>query len=125
MRRLVLLVALGPLLLPSAAQPGDKKDDGVSVDKDKRLIKIDAKIANGLLKNPYQLEATFAAAGQGLGDNSDVKIHGVNVGRQLHRNRDGDKRRADSYGELRDHGNGAGLQLVGNHSRPNLARPVG
>src|SRR5207302_9666 len=33
---------------------------------------------------PYQLDATFAAAGQGLTDNSDVKIHGVNVGRVKH-----------------------------------------
>jgi phospholipid/cholesterol/gamma-HCH transport system substrate-binding protein len=47
-------------------------------------VVLGAKIANGLLKNPYQLEATFAAAGQGLGDNSDVKIHGVNIGRVKH-----------------------------------------
>lgn len=47
-------------------------------------VVIGAKVANGLLKNPYQLNATFAAAGQGLGDNSDVKIHGVNVGKVKH-----------------------------------------
>ncbi len=45
---------------------------------------LGAKIANGLLKNPYQLEATFAAAGQGLGDNSDVKVRGVNIGKVKH-----------------------------------------
>jgi phospholipid/cholesterol/gamma-HCH transport system substrate-binding protein len=42
---------------------------------------IGAKIANGLLKDRYQLNATFAAAGQGLKDGSDVKVHGVNIGR--------------------------------------------
>lgn len=42
---------------------------------------LGAKIANGLFENAYQLNATFAAAGQGLTDNSDVKIHGVNIGR--------------------------------------------
>ena len=42
---------------------------------------IGAKVANGLFENPYQLNATFAAAGQGLTDNSDVKIRGVNIGR--------------------------------------------
>jgi phospholipid/cholesterol/gamma-HCH transport system substrate-binding protein len=47
-------------------------------------VVLGAKIANGLLKNAYQLNATFAAAGQGLSDNSDVKIHGVNVGRVKH-----------------------------------------
>ncbi|HZN12870.1 MAG TPA: MlaD family protein [Acidimicrobiales bacterium] len=44
-------------------------------------VVIGAKIANGLLKDHYQLNATFAAAGQGLKDGSDVKIHGVNIGR--------------------------------------------
>jgi phospholipid/cholesterol/gamma-HCH transport system substrate-binding protein len=47
-------------------------------------VVLGAKIANGLLKNPYQLNASFAAAGQGLTDSSDVKIHGVNVGRVKH-----------------------------------------
>lgn len=44
-------------------------------------VVMGAKIANGLLKDRYQLEATFAAAGQGLKSQSDVKIHGVNIGR--------------------------------------------
>jgi phospholipid/cholesterol/gamma-HCH transport system substrate-binding protein len=47
-------------------------------------VVLGAKVANGLLKHPYQLQATFAAAGQGLADNSDVKIHGVNVGKVKH-----------------------------------------
>jgi phospholipid/cholesterol/gamma-HCH transport system substrate-binding protein len=44
-------------------------------------VVMGAKIANGLLKDRYQIEGTFAAAGQGLKDGSDVKIHGVNIGR--------------------------------------------
>ena len=47
-------------------------------------VVIGAKVANGLFENPYQLNATFAAAGQGLTDNSDVKVHGVNIGRVKH-----------------------------------------
>ena len=38
-------------------------------------------VANGALRDVYQLEASFAAAGQGLIQQSDVKIHGVNIGR--------------------------------------------
>jgi phospholipid/cholesterol/gamma-HCH transport system substrate-binding protein len=47
-------------------------------------VVLGAKISNGLLKNAYQIEATFVAAGQGLKDTSDVKIHGVNIGRVKH-----------------------------------------
>jgi phospholipid/cholesterol/gamma-HCH transport system substrate-binding protein len=39
------------------------------------------KVAVGALKPRYQLEALFSAAGQGLQSESDVKIHGVDVGR--------------------------------------------
>jgi hypothetical protein len=45
MRRSFLALLAGLLLIPGAAQSQDKKDAGVSVDKAKRLIKIDAKIA--------------------------------------------------------------------------------
>jgi hypothetical protein len=45
MRRSFLALVAGLLFIPGAAQSQDKKDDGVSVDKQKRLIKIDAKIA--------------------------------------------------------------------------------
>lgn len=38
-------------------------------------------VANGALRDTYQLNASFAAAGQGLMQQSDVKIHGVNIGR--------------------------------------------
>ena len=38
-------------------------------------------VANGALRDVYQLEGSFAAAGQGLIQQSDVKIHGVNIGR--------------------------------------------
>jgi phospholipid/cholesterol/gamma-HCH transport system substrate-binding protein len=38
-------------------------------------------VANGALRNVYRLNASFAAAGQGLLQQSDVKIHGVNIGR--------------------------------------------
>jgi phospholipid/cholesterol/gamma-HCH transport system substrate-binding protein len=39
------------------------------------------KIAAGSLRDVYQVHASFAAAGQGLIQQSDVKIHGVNIGR--------------------------------------------
>src|SRR5712691_11300070 len=45
---IALVFALGPALTPSAAQPGDKS--GVTIDKDKRLVKIDAKIAQRKLE---------------------------------------------------------------------------
>ncbi|MDQ1375767.1 MAG: phospholipid/cholesterol/gamma-HCH transport system substrate-binding protein [Actinomycetota bacterium] len=38
-------------------------------------------VANGALRNVYHLNASFTAAGQGLIQQSDVKIHGVNIGR--------------------------------------------
>ena len=38
-------------------------------------------VANGALRDSYKLNASFAAAGQGLLQQSDVKIHGVNIGR--------------------------------------------
>jgi phospholipid/cholesterol/gamma-HCH transport system substrate-binding protein len=37
--------------------------------------------ANGALRDVYHLDASFASAGQGLISQSDVKIHGVNIGR--------------------------------------------
>jgi phospholipid/cholesterol/gamma-HCH transport system substrate-binding protein len=37
--------------------------------------------ANGSLRDVYHLNASFAAAGQGLITSSDVKVHGVNIGR--------------------------------------------
>ena len=37
--------------------------------------------ANGALRDVYHLNASFASAGQGLITQSDVKIHGVNIGR--------------------------------------------
>ena len=37
--------------------------------------------ANGAFRDVYHLDASFAAAGQGLMTQSDVKIHGVNIGR--------------------------------------------
>ena len=39
------------------------------------------KVAVGALEPRYQLEASFASAGQGLQSLSDVKIHGVTIGR--------------------------------------------
>ncbi|HVF75769.1 MAG TPA: MlaD family protein [Acidimicrobiales bacterium] len=39
------------------------------------------KVAVGALKPRYQLEALFSAAGQGLQSESDVKVHGVDIGR--------------------------------------------
>lgn len=38
-------------------------------------------VANGALRDVYHLNASFTAAGQGLLQQSDVKIHGVNIGR--------------------------------------------
>jgi phospholipid/cholesterol/gamma-HCH transport system substrate-binding protein len=38
-------------------------------------------VGNGALKSRYQLVATFTAAGQGLQARSDVKVHGVDIGR--------------------------------------------
>jgi phospholipid/cholesterol/gamma-HCH transport system substrate-binding protein len=37
--------------------------------------------ANGSLRDVYHLDASFASAGQGLISQSDVKVHGVNIGR--------------------------------------------
>ena len=42
---------------------------------------LGVKWADGAFKPVYQIEGVFAAAGQGLIQDSDVKIHGVNVGR--------------------------------------------
>ncbi|MDX6232476.1 MAG: phospholipid/cholesterol/gamma-HCH transport system substrate-binding protein, partial [Nocardioidaceae bacterium] len=36
---------------------------------------------NGSLRDVYHLDASFASAGQGLITQSDVKVHGVNIGR--------------------------------------------
>jgi phospholipid/cholesterol/gamma-HCH transport system substrate-binding protein len=44
-------------------------------------VTFGVEVANGALKAKYQLTATFTAAGQGLQSRSDVKIHGVNIGR--------------------------------------------
>src|SRR3954452_18711200 len=44
-------------------------------------VTFGVEVANGALKAKYQLSATFTAAGQGLQSRSDVKIHGVNIGR--------------------------------------------
>ncbi|MEY2569300.1 MAG: phospholipid/cholesterol/gamma-HCH transport system substrate-binding protein [Actinomycetota bacterium] len=38
-------------------------------------------VSNGALRDVYHLNASFTAAGQGLIQQSDVKIHGVNIGR--------------------------------------------
>lgn len=38
-------------------------------------------VANGALRDVYDLDASFSSAGQGLIQQSDVKIHGVNIGR--------------------------------------------
>jgi phospholipid/cholesterol/gamma-HCH transport system substrate-binding protein len=38
-------------------------------------------VANGALDDVYHLNASFTAAGQGLLQESDVKIHGVNIGK--------------------------------------------
>ncbi|MEY2475208.1 MAG: phospholipid/cholesterol/gamma-HCH transport system substrate-binding protein [Actinomycetota bacterium] len=37
--------------------------------------------ANGSLRDVYHLDASFTSAGQGLISQSDVKVHGVNIGR--------------------------------------------
>lgn len=42
---------------------------------------LGVKVATGALKPRYQVEATFDTAGQGLQRDSDVKVHGVNIGR--------------------------------------------
>jgi phospholipid/cholesterol/gamma-HCH transport system substrate-binding protein len=39
------------------------------------------RVATGALAPRYQVEASFAAAGQGLQRDSDVKVHGVDIGR--------------------------------------------
>ncbi|HVE95156.1 MAG TPA: MlaD family protein [Acidimicrobiales bacterium] len=44
-------------------------------------VTLGAKIAYGALRPTYEVTGTFSAAGQGLISGSDVKIHGVNVGR--------------------------------------------
>src|SRR5262249_29971097 len=59
MRRIVLTLALSILFIPAPGRSQDKKSDGVSVDKEKRLIKIDAKIAPRkipTLKEIYPIE---------------------------------------------------------------------
>ncbi len=45
MRRIVLTLALTIVFIPGAGRSQQKEDAGVAVDKQKRLIKIDAKIA--------------------------------------------------------------------------------
>ena len=42
---------------------------------------LGVKWADGAFRDVYQLEGVFAAAGQGLIEDSNVKIHGVNIGR--------------------------------------------
>ena len=42
---------------------------------------VGIKISSGALDPKYQVNATFTAAGQGLQSGSDVKIHGVDVGK--------------------------------------------
>jgi phospholipid/cholesterol/gamma-HCH transport system substrate-binding protein len=44
------------------------------------LVVTGVKVATGTLKPRYQLTASFGAAGQGLQRDSDIKIHGVDVG---------------------------------------------
>ncbi|MER3453466.1 MAG: hypothetical protein C4344_07540, partial [Acidimicrobiia bacterium] len=44
-------------------------------------VVLGVKVATGTLRPVYHLRATFSAAGQGLIRDSDVKIHGVNIGR--------------------------------------------
>jgi phospholipid/cholesterol/gamma-HCH transport system substrate-binding protein len=44
------------------------------------LISVGVKAAFGAFRGGYKIEASFAAAGQGLISGSDVKIRGVNVG---------------------------------------------
>ena len=45
------------------------------------LVVFGVRATNGALKPRYQLRATFSSAGQGLLPGSDVKIHGVNIGK--------------------------------------------
>jgi phospholipid/cholesterol/gamma-HCH transport system substrate-binding protein len=45
------------------------------------LITFGVKAANGALRPRYHLMASFTSAGQGLISGSDVKIHGVNIGK--------------------------------------------
>lgn len=42
---------------------------------------LGVKVATGALEPRYQVEAVFDTAGQGLQRDSDVKVHGVNIGR--------------------------------------------
>ena len=44
------------------------------------LVVFGVRAANGALEPRYQVMASFSAAGQGLLPQSDVKIHGVNIG---------------------------------------------
>jgi phospholipid/cholesterol/gamma-HCH transport system substrate-binding protein len=44
-------------------------------------VTFGVKVAGGALRPVYHLHATFSAAGQGLARDSDVKVHGVNIGR--------------------------------------------
>lgn len=44
-------------------------------------VVLGVKVADGFLRDDYDLNASFAAAGQGLIEDSDVKMHGVNIGR--------------------------------------------
>lgn len=45
------------------------------------VVVLGAKLSYGAGKPVYHLEGTFTAAGQGLLSGSDVKIHGVNIGK--------------------------------------------
>ncbi|HVV37663.1 MAG TPA: MlaD family protein [Acidimicrobiales bacterium] len=45
------------------------------------VVVTGAKLASGAAKPVYHVEGTFSAAGQGLLSGSDVKIHGVNIGK--------------------------------------------
>jgi hypothetical protein len=53
--RFLLMVALAVCLWPAPAQTGDK-GDGVTVDKEKRLIRIDAKVAPRKIDDPRYKE---------------------------------------------------------------------
>jgi hypothetical protein len=54
--RILPVVALALSLWPAPAQTGDKGDGGVTVDKDKRLIRIDAKVAPRKIDDPRYKE---------------------------------------------------------------------
>jgi hypothetical protein len=54
--RILLVAALGVSLWPAPAQTGDKKGDGVTVDKENRLIRIDAKVAPRKIDDPRYKE---------------------------------------------------------------------